>query len=221
MEAACLLLGLESLELLPQAVSEFGLEDIQSVRDKITSVLTNIPRIGFVEGSKSPDPETLDKVEEALRSDKQLKILYWNNSRDDVTERKISPYSTRLDDGEVVLDAWCHQSDAWRSFRVERIREIEILDSPIPDVAQSFTPMPVAHVVVEVDEPNQHLLEVLTWSGEIERENGKLRVTAAVAQPQWLARKIITSGGRMKAVSPAEFVAQVHTHIKQALAVYE
>ena len=220
MEAACLLLGLELLELLPQAMDEFTREDIQSVQNKINSVIADVPRIAIVEGSKTPHQDTLDAVEVALSSNKQLLIQYWNDSRDDVTQRLISPHATRLDEDTIVLDAWCHESGAWRSFRVERIREIAVQASDVPSLPTSFKPMPVQTVTVEVDASDQHLLEVLTWAGPASYSGSVVSVDAYVAQPQWLARKVIASGGRLRVLQPAEFKSAVQEFVAQAQAAY-
>jgi len=59
----------------------------------------------------------------AISSRKKLEISYHSLIRDIVTNRKITPLELAVDHGYEVLQAYCHFADAYRTFRLDNIKD--------------------------------------------------------------------------------------------------
>jgi len=66
----------------------------------------------------------------ALFSDRRLRIRYHGRRRDEVSEREVSPQRLTSYRDRWYLDAWCYQADGLRSFAVERIQQLGVMDEP-------------------------------------------------------------------------------------------
>lgn len=64
----------------------------------------------------------------ALFRERRVQIRYHGRRRDEVSERVISPQRLTSYRDRWYLDAWCHSAEGLRSFAVERIVELELLD---------------------------------------------------------------------------------------------
>jgi len=67
---------------------------------------------------------------------RRLRIRYHSRSRDQVTERTVSPQRLTHYRDNWYLDAWDHLRNALRSFSVDRIRHAAELDETAQDVAE-------------------------------------------------------------------------------------
>jgi len=65
----------------------------------------------------------------ALFSERRLQIRYHGRRRDEVTAREVSPQRLTSYRDRWYLDAWCHTAEGLRSFAVERIVELEVLET--------------------------------------------------------------------------------------------
>lgn len=76
-------------------------------------------------------------VGSALLRRKRLHLHYYVRSRDEFTEREVSPQRLVYYRDNWYLDAWCHRRDDLRSFAVDAIRDAEILDKKARDIPES------------------------------------------------------------------------------------
>lgn len=76
-------------------------------------------------------------VGSALLRRKRLHLHYYVRSRDELTEREVSPQRLVYYRDNWYLDAWCHRRDDLRSFAVDAIRDAEILDKKARDIPES------------------------------------------------------------------------------------
>ncbi len=67
-------------------------------------------------------------VGSALLGRKRLLLTYYVRSRDELTEREVSPQRLVHYRENWYLDAWCHVRKELRSFSVDAIRRAELLD---------------------------------------------------------------------------------------------
>lgn len=74
-------------------------------------------------------------VGSALLRRQRLQIHYRGRSRDDSTEREVSPQRLVHYRDNWYLDAWCHWRRALRSFSVDAIERVRVLDQAAIDVA--------------------------------------------------------------------------------------
>lgn len=85
--------------------------------------------VKLIEISDSHIPESIfQTITQAFAEQKQLKITYWIRSRDEYSERTISPQQLVRYKDNWKLDAWCHLKSDLRTFALEAIQEIELLN---------------------------------------------------------------------------------------------
>jgi Predicted transcriptional regulator len=68
-------------------------------------------------------------VDRAISERRRLWIRYYSPSRDELSEREIDPIRL-VSVGHTYVEAWCRRSEARRTFRLDRVAEIRILDEP-------------------------------------------------------------------------------------------
>lgn len=73
-------------------------------------------------------------VGSALLSRRRLVIVYHGRGRDETQEREVSPQRLIHYRDNWYLDAWCHLRQALRSFSVDAIRRVQVLDRQATDV---------------------------------------------------------------------------------------
>lgn len=72
----------------------------------------------------------------ALLDGKRLRLRYLNRSQKEYTERTISPQQLVHYRENWLLDAWCHSRNALRSFALEAIEDIRVIDESAVEVSQ-------------------------------------------------------------------------------------
>lgn len=76
-------------------------------------------------------------LEKAIAERRQVRLDYWVPARDEESQRVTDPRRIVTIRGVDYLDAWCHSAEAPRSFRLDRIRTAQILDTPVHPPAGS------------------------------------------------------------------------------------
>ena len=80
-------------------------------------------RVRLLNVAARPVPDkNFEVVAAALLGRQRLQISYYNRSRDDVTEREVSPQLLIHYRGNWYLGAWCHKQDGMRSFSMDAIQ---------------------------------------------------------------------------------------------------
>ncbi len=60
---------------------------------------------------------------------RRLRVTYRARSKDETTERELSPQRLVFYRGNWYLDAWCHLRNGLRSFSIDSLRQAELLDA--------------------------------------------------------------------------------------------
>lgn len=84
---------------------------------------------------RTPEPANFELIASALLKRQRLKLQHWHRGRDETTMREISPQRLVFYRGNWYLDAWCHLRKDLRSFAVETLSEVVLLDKKARDVA--------------------------------------------------------------------------------------
>src|SRR5262245_54106511 len=62
----------------------------------------------------------------ALLEGKRLHLQYWNREKQERTTRDLSPQRLVHYRENWLLDAWCHEKNALRTFSLEAIEEVRV-----------------------------------------------------------------------------------------------
>jgi predicted DNA-binding transcriptional regulator YafY len=81
------------------------------------------------------EPEHFSPIASAVMQRKKLVISYYSRNRDEVLERTVSPQRLTHYRDNWYLDAWCHLRNGIRSFPLDAIRKVMLLDEVAQDIA--------------------------------------------------------------------------------------
>lgn len=81
------------------------------------------------------EPKHFQLVASALLESKRLNLQYWNRGRKEQTARIISPQQLVHYRENWVLDAWCHTRNALRTFALDAIESVRVLDEVAVEVS--------------------------------------------------------------------------------------
>ncbi|MBM7168248.1 WYL domain-containing protein [Streptomyces sp. G44] len=167
-------------------------------------------------------------VDRAISERRRLWIRYYSPARDEVTEREIDPIRL-VSVGHTYVEAWCRRSEARRTFRLDRVAEIKILDEPsappeveMRDLSEGLV-QPAAEdpeVVVEVGPGGRWVAEYYPHDSAEELPDGGLRITLRTPEPASLRRLALRLGRDGRIVSPAQLADSARRAAREALAAY-
>ena len=136
-EAVALYLG---TNLVGQMWGQLYQEAAQGAMIKLDNVLPDEQRSEIswaqrslvVMGMHRADPTALSPILEIIRKgarqQRQIKILYQGSTSPEAAGRRVDPYTLVFRNGWWYLAGYCHLRQDMRTFRVDRIREIKLLD---------------------------------------------------------------------------------------------
>ncbi|WP_300682048.1 YafY family protein [Nocardioides sp.] len=169
-------------------------------------------------------------LERALREGRQVTITYYVPTRDEESERTIDPHQiTRAHQAEYV-DAWCHLAEAPRWFRLDRIRRVDVLDTPITSASTARTLDGDSETAllgsdgtlatVELAPQAQWITEYYPVEAVRQLGDGRCQADLLVADPQWLVRLALRSAPHVQIVGPQEFTDLFHATVGRIEALY-
>lgn len=156
-------------------------------------------------------------IEQALTTSQKVSIEYYTASEDKVSQRTLIPIRLYQSEGRDFLDAYCENVQAHRTFRVDRIRAVSLLeDHTSRQLPRKIEASPVAaQIAIAGDE--RRCLEKLG----VKSNSSELSVSIHTYSPTWLIRTVISSGGSMVLREPETVRSELAEKAKSALALYD
>jgi proteasome accessory factor C len=145
------------------------------------------------------DADVLDALRRAIAARRAVRIEYYSAGRDTQGTRVVEPVELTTRDGAWYLAAWCRAADAARSFRVDRISSIEVLDEEVPERSAGrhewfADAEELPRVTLRVRPPGRVLLEHVPVVAAKEHRNGSVAITLEVAGEAWWASLLLRLG---------------------------
>ncbi|WP_236239198.1 YafY family protein [Streptomyces sp. CC228A] len=169
------------------------------------------------------------EVDRAISERRRLWLRYYSPARDELTEREVDPIRL-FAVGHTYMEAWCRLSEARRTFRLDRVAEIRILDEAsappeieLRDLSEGLV-QPSAddpEVVVEVGPGGRWVAEYYPHDKAEELSGGGLRITLRTPDPASLRRLALRLGRDGRIVSPAGLAESARQAAREALAAYD
>lgn len=165
------------------------------------------------------DLQRLDQVRleadlhDAVARARQVRFSYFVPSRDEQSERVVDPRGIVSAHGFTYLDAWCHSARAPRLFRLDRIRDAEVLDAPVSTAPEAPRDLSeglfkrsedTTLVTLRVDRPARWIVDYYPVEAVRPRRDGALDVDLLVADQRWLQRLLLRLAPHARVVSPAD-----------------
>lgn len=167
-------------------------------------------------------------VDRAIAERRRLWIRYYSPARDELTEREVDPIRL-FAVGHTYVEAWCRLSEARRTFRLDRVAEIKLLDErsdppPIePRDLSAGLVQPAAtdpKVVIEVGPGGRWVAEYYPYDSAEELPDGGLRITLRTPDPASLRRLALRLGPDGRITAPEELARSAREAARKALAEY-
>jgi predicted DNA-binding transcriptional regulator YafY len=203
-EASSLLGGLHYLEQFPNLVDA---EIVSGLMNKILQALPNVDSpINVVSAPILKDVDSV--VTNAISEKLAIEIKYAGVTKDDVSIRMVDPIKIYSQDDFVYLKAWCQNSQAWRSFRLDRILEATLSDKAImiPVDTEPTEAKREYLAAIELDKAYYGQLDQVDIVSFKEYMWHAVEVELKVYSRDWLVSMILASGGRVKAVRPPDLI---------------
>jgi proteasome accessory factor C len=155
--------------------------------------------------------------EEALVKNQQVEISYRNDTKDELTNRKISLIREYESEGEYFWDAWCHLANAKRTFNLEKISSATLSKDPssIGDLSGESAALTVRLRIRQKSEFFAKHQNILKQTEEPEIYE------ARIYQREWLVREILSAGETATVITPSDLKVQVKKRATQALSQYQ
>jgi proteasome accessory factor C len=167
-------------------------------------------------------------VDRAITERRRLWIRYYSPARDELTDREVDPIRL-FAVGHTYFEGWCRLSEDRRTFRLDRVAEIKLLDEPADpprieprDLSQGLV-QPAGddpEVVVEVGPGGRWVAEYYPHDSAEELPDGGLRITLRTPEPGSLRRLALRLGRDGRITSPPELAASAREAAERALAAY-
>ncbi len=224
LEGASLMAALGVLSQL--AGSEYQ-ELIDRVSAKIHSALSSANDSGIDIHVSGPRADVNDAVNAALATGRQLRITYATDHSDAASERTIDPSNLTVERGHVYLTAYCHQAENQRIFRLDRVLQAEVLDTPIThepddgDLEIFNFGQNGSIATLDVDKQARWIVEPCQTTVISEDRGGTRRVTVHAIDEEWLTRLIMLGGPHIRVVEPNHMAERVRAEAVAALNAYD
>jgi proteasome accessory factor C len=153
-------------------------------------------------------PGMLETLRSAVAEGRRIRVDYYAYGRDERTTREVDPHEVYARGGAWYLRGWCHLAQAPRSFRVDRVVDVEVLDVPA-DEAPPATGGPeeldigpdVPRVTLEIAPSARWVSETYPVDSVDPMAEGWLRVRLPVTATPWLERLLVRLGDDARVVA--------------------
>jgi proteasome accessory factor C len=222
-EAAALIAGLQYLSGLPEQADR---DVVGALMAKLAIGASAAPsQVAVASGDRDA---ALDTIRRSVATSRSLSFDYLN-ARGERERRVVDPLRVESLDADWYVRAWDHGRAAVRTFRLDRMSELEVTDQPaspeardvvLPETLFQASPEDLT-VELEVAEAALPLID--EWIGGSERRpvgGDRVRVTVRLAHYRTLTRFVSGLAGLVTVVGPPEARAAVAEWATDALGNY-
>ncbi len=215
--------------------------DSEQTRDVVDRALAKLEQAAAATPAEVIDPGAAPDValvglrarlQEAVAAGQQVRLVYYVPSRDEESERVVDPHGITGQGATSYLDAWCHLAEAPRWFRLDRIRAVEVLDSPVEtraeprDLAEGLFAQRDELAVVTLDvAPEAYWITeyypVQAVRSAPQRGEGHHEVDVVVADEHWLMALLLRVAPHARVIAPGPYASSFLTRARAVLGLYE
>lgn len=166
----------------------------------------------------------------------RLRITYYTRSRNDRSERTISPQRLLHYKENWYLVAWCHKSDALRMFALDAVEAA----TPLQEKAKAIAKKQIDELIgrdfglysgekrqwakLRFTPKQAPWIQAETWHPEQQSQlmdDGSYLLSVPYADPRELILEILRHGAEVQVLEPAELRQEVARRLHAAAAQYE
>ncbi len=234
---------LAALYLAGCALSELmGLSEATALNSALEKIKQAIPRLGqayadvadkkIVLHPEHPDQPKLRILRKAIERQRIVEMEYYSSGRDAISTRRLNPGKLYFGSGNWYVYGWDHQSGEWRLFRVDRIKNINILREKyepaligeLEGADEAIHPFGTfrgkkAKLWFDCSMANW-ALEQDNFSEKEPNEDGSLTCTLYTEEFAWLEKEILRYGKSVRILEPPELREAVLRRLDRMLQLY-
>lgn len=180
-------------------------------------------------GKRTVEPRFFTDMMSALLERKRLEITAWHRGRNETSQRQISPQRLIHYRDNWYLDAWCHLRQALRSFSVDAINRVRILQERADDIAPEtldqhyaaaygiFSGRPKAWAVLRFSPERTRWVQSEQWHRHQRSEilpDGSLRLSLPYADERELLMDILRHGRHVDVEGPPALRQSIAAEIR-------
>ncbi len=197
-----------------------------NLRQQVAQAQQQILFTGFEAIDFEPWEHTLATLRQAIQERQRLRLTY-RAEQAQAAQRVVDAYALVHRWGYWYLAAYCHQRADMRTFRVDRIAQLALLDEEFsrpPDwdlqefleqqtwpythhVRMRFRPQAASHAYDERG----------AWETLVELEDGSVEVTYRTSDLYWAARVALRYGGDARVLEPPDVAARVREQAQKLI----
>jgi len=174
----------------------------------------------------------LEKLRRAIRERRQVAMIYRGRGQAESHRREVEPYALVHRWGWWYGIGFCHLRGAMRSFRVDRILEMDLLDQTfdVPEgfdinayLAQESQARPQVRARLRFSPQHAYLAldDRAFWEAVEERPNGSVEVILTAPDLEFAARIASNYAPHAVVVEPDELRGLVRERARAVVALYE
>lgn len=216
------------LVLAGEAVSAALGDDVPALRSALDAVRTaaGVPREVEVELDED-GTVWLAPLRRAIDAGRRVRLAYRGRAEAAASMRKVDPWALQIAEGAWYLRGRDGRSGEARTFRLDRIADLEVLDVASEWGPEEHPPPPRyepapddLEVTLLLDRSSRWLAESVQADEITELEDGRRRVRFRTDAPAWAVRMVLGAAPGVRVESPPELAAQVQETARSALARY-
>ena len=175
--------------------------------------------------------DILEKLRRAVRERRQVRMQYQSRTQTETGSRELDPYAIVHRWGWWYVIGFCHLRGSVRTFRVDRIRELTLLEQAF-DIPADFD----IHTYLEQEQVVQPGFEVRLhfaaqasamareyangWDALEQQPDGSLIVTLHAPDLNWAASSILAYGPLVEVLDPPELRCLVQDWAQAIVKLY-
>ena len=207
LEASSLLGGLAYLKAVA------GVENLARIDALIEKISDAASRAGtpFEVVAQDVDVAVVTALKSAIEHNQRLEIVYVAGTGE-ISTRVIEPQKIEALNDFLYVAAWCQLKAGSRTFRIDRIMQVNPSDAPSTNSSGVVAEVEVVGAVEATVITTIEALEDFSPAHILSRKqqaDGRWLVELKVGSLNWLAGVILANGGEMMALQPAELRQEV------------
>lgn len=180
-------------------------------------------------------PSNFGLAAQAVLQRQQLAMSHRHRGEDRHTDRTISPQRLVLYRGTWYLDAWCHLRSALRSFSLDAVEQLQLLEAPALTFAEEkldqfygssygiFNGAPVGTVVLRFSAERARWVRNERWHPEqvgTMENDGRYRLEFPYSNETELLMDILRHGAHVEVLSPAPLRETIGEQVRATMRMY-
>jgi len=193
---------------------------IQVIEDLIARLSKKSHVTAPVALSGAVSNELRTEVNSAITTKRNLMISYHSFSRDEVTNREITPFSIKHDETYEYVESFCHLAQDFRSFRLDRILHGEVGASASNEFPRNeHAEDDRIEIHIKIQSNSRKIAETFSVKVAEEFHQGDV-IKSSVYNLEWIVRTISSLRSSAIVIQPLDVRSQVQLRAKKALDLY-